>query len=260
MNKRLIFCCTPGRSGTNLLAKLLSLVPSICSVHEAKPSFDNYFWRTTNPILDYDKTSYIYKKFWELKLKAIERDTDKLIYSETSHMTFKGFIEFLPNDIEFSVIFLHRDPRDVAKSLYAINDIPGRSRTGKRVCFDPSDNHNIINIADKWTKLSNYQLCYWYVLEMYKRSEMYWSLCHSKLRAKITLSQLLEPTKFQAMLAELQLPTNIDLTAYENITSAKWNTKSVRKKHVYQHRVIVGLRSKVDCKEEEKAINNLITH
>ena len=82
MNKRLIFCCTPGRSGTNLLAKLLSLVPNICSVHEAKPSFDDYFWRVRYQ--PYDKASYIYKKFWELKLKAIERDVDKSVYSLNS--------------------------------------------------------------------------------------------------------------------------------------------------------------------------------
>ena len=82
MQKRLIFCCTTGRSGTKLLAELLSLVPTVCSVHEAKPSFDDYYWKTKKQDYSFPPEE-IYKRFWRSKLAAINR-TDKPVYSETS--------------------------------------------------------------------------------------------------------------------------------------------------------------------------------
>jgi len=229
MNKRLIFCCTTGRSGTKLLAELLSLVPNVHSEHEARPSFENFWWQTKN--VDYTQAEKIYKRFWENKLRVIAK-TGKPIYSETSHMTFKGFIEYLPDDVDYSIIFLQRDPRSVAKSLYNLGDIPGRTRTGVRNCFGPKDNNNIINISDRWSKFTDYQLCYWYVKEMNARADMYWEAYKDNSKVvttKIFLSRLLDLSMFIHMLEWLGLSINIDITEYTRIISTRWNAKHSRK-------------------------------
>ena len=139
------------------------------------------------------------------------------------------------DDVEYSVIFLQRRLRSVAKSLYYLGDIPGRTRTGVRHYFDPKDNNNVINIADRWSHFTDYQLCYWYVKEMNARSQVYLNgavpLIGSSLthRVCVSLSDLLKPAGFQAMLHDLELPTDFDMAAYTRIVSTKWNVKQSRK-------------------------------
>ena len=244
--ERLIFCCTPGRSGTNLLAKLLELVPDVYSVHEGKPSFHDYWWKTKTG--DYAKANEVYKRFWRLKLKAIN-SIDKPIYSETSHMVFKGFIEYLPEDIDYSIIFLYRDPRDIAKSLYAVGDIPGRTTTGMRSCFDPESNDNILNISGKWSRYTGYQLCYWYVLESLKRMRLYFDNYQCK-KAWISLLGLLDLFAFRNLLLSLDLSTNVSVKKYQETISVKWNIKEGRKRS--------RPRPEIDYDKEEGAVNLLL--
>ena len=169
--KRIIFTVTTGRSGTMLLANLLKLVPGIIAEHEPRPLFSDIFWRLrTSPDIIYD--------FIISKKRAIERilKQDGIhTYVETCHLACKGFLEImLRMGIEFELIYLMRPHREVATSLYELDDIPGRTRTGLRYYLHPENSNNNIIIRD-WRKLTHYQLCYWYCLEMAERAQKYYA-------------------------------------------------------------------------------------
>jgi hypothetical protein len=53
-----------------------------------------------------------------------------------------------------------------------LGTIPGRSYYGLKFCLSPNY-RNIILRIENCTKLTDFELCYWYVLEMYKRAEKY---------------------------------------------------------------------------------------
>ena len=157
--KRLIFTVTTGRSGTKYLAYLLSLIKDVHSEHEALPGFHEYF----RPIVE---GKYSYQKFWlEKKLPYISK-LDSKIYSDVSHIACKGFLEsLLDMDIKPSLIVLKRDKRDVAKSLWRLNTIPNRTESGMKYLLSPDDS-DVLKIGGDISKLSDYQLCYWYTLEI----------------------------------------------------------------------------------------------
>jgi len=250
MDKRLIFCCTSGRSGTAYLAALMSLIPGVYSTHEGKPSFTDWYWRTKNvPIADRE---LVYNAFWKHKLRAISTVKED-VYSETSHMTFKGSIHYLPKDIKYSVIFLERDHREVARSLYMLNDIPGRTKTGRRNCFYPGDPDNVIAIDCNWAGLTDYQLCYWYVKEMQARADDYWKSYKDNpnvIAIKVDVSQLKDLFTFNAILELLELPRTVIASDFARVVAARHNTKLNRKQlHDSSERY----------RSEEKEINELIS-
>ena len=132
-DKRLIFTITTGHSGTRHLAWALGCFRDVDARHEPKPSFSGAF-RTvcTEP-----ETA---AEFWRAhKLPSIA-STKKPIYAETSHLACKGFLESL---IELGyrpdLIHLHRDPREVATSLWRLDSVPGRTSKGVKYNLAPTD-------------------------------------------------------------------------------------------------------------------------
>src|SRR5262249_18366644 len=110
IGKNIIMCLTTGRSGTNLLEKLLALANDICAVHEPEPAFQH--------VLDDVRRD---------PLAAIAFVRDRKLpdiltrpgshYAETSHLFGKGFFEaFVALSIPFRLVILNREPRNVAKS------------------------------------------------------------------------------------------------------------------------------------------------
>jgi hypothetical protein len=165
-HKRLVFTVTSGRSGSKLLTALAKCVTGVSAQHEAPPRM-NYVLRA---ICDHPPAA----KWWLATemFPTIAQSLSSDIYLETSHLFCKGFIEpTLELGLRPSFIILTRPAEDVAESLHAIGCIPERSGIGRMVLLGPSDTG--VQVLPNWQALSDYQLCYWYALEIERRQNFY---------------------------------------------------------------------------------------
>jgi hypothetical protein len=110
--------------------------------------------------------------FWLLKKLPAIRQVPEPVYIETSHLFCKGFIESLLDlGIAPDLILLRRPDREVALSFYAIEQIPERTITGRAYLLSPKDADTLH--LPGWERLHDYQLCYWYCLEIRRRMQLY---------------------------------------------------------------------------------------
>lgn len=163
---RLIFCLSPGRCGTKYLAALLNAIPGVHGVHEPEPEFVGYaraarrdpqeawnFWHC-------EKLPYIRS----LTYGSLECE----VYAETSHLFGKGFVKSLLDlGVVPDVIVLSRDHRDVALSIWRRNGTPAKTLKGERYWLHPEQAE--FCPLPRWWAFTDYQLCYWYTLEMTDR-------------------------------------------------------------------------------------------
>ncbi len=198
--KRLIFTVTTGRSGTEFLATALGHLPGVTTRHEADPDFADVMRPgQRNPQLLCD--------FWQQqKLPKIAGEPGSF-YVETSHLFCKGFVEpLLELNVAADLILLKRPHRDVACSLYALNTIPGRGEAGLKYLIGPDD-PDVLALPG-WQDLHDYQLCYWYCLEMERRAVIYRRMFeqHGARVAAVSLRELSTLRGFEALLDRLELP------------------------------------------------------
>jgi hypothetical protein len=169
--KTLIFTVTPGRSGSKYLAALLSTIPGVSAYHEPSPDFASVMRRMQqDPEIAF---SFLRHK----KLPAIAK-IDEPVYIETSHLFCKGFFEpLLLMEISPKLIFLRRHPTDVAWSLLERGTIPTRTASGCFYLLDPRD-PNVLPLPG-WESMRDYQLCFWYALEIERRLLRYMNYAKS---------------------------------------------------------------------------------
>jgi hypothetical protein len=163
--KRPVFTVTAGRSGTKYLQKLFALLPDTTSLHEPSPNFVHAMRHgQTNP----DATVAFVR---DHKLPFIAAQTAAR-YVETSHLFCKGFAEsFIRLGVVPDIIVLRRPPREIARSLLRLNSVPARTGLGLRYLLQPND-PGVLPLPG-WTQMSNYQLCFWYALEVERRQLRY---------------------------------------------------------------------------------------
>jgi len=199
-HKKLIFSVNSGRCGSGYLARVLRWVPGIGSFHEPEPLFQSVMRQAQGDL------SLARRFLVEQKLPTIAA-LSQPIYLETSHLFSKGFFEpLLELGLTPHIIFLTRPPRPGALSFYQLGSIPGRNHSGLRYLIGPED-PGVLALPG-WQKLHDYQLCYWYCLEMERRIREYESMLLA-LRAPhmyITLAELTTPNGFARLIAELGLP------------------------------------------------------
>lgn len=206
LDRRLILTCTTGRSGTGFLAAALSLVPGLVSVHEPKP------W-LADVLRDVQTDPDLARRFLlEDKLPAMAETVmakvEGRFYAETSHLWCKGFFEPLFDlGLRPDLIVLTRPARQVASSMLRLDTVPGRTAQGLRWYLSPED-PGVLPVDD-WKSLSDYQLCYWYCLEIARRSEHYAQLFEQQGArvARIELSQVRTVGGFRRLLRDLDLPS-----------------------------------------------------
>lgn len=226
MNKTLVFVITTGRSGTGLLARQLSYLPKVTVEHEAEPYFQDVMRAGLT-----DKN--IITRFWNnSKLPAIQK-TITPFYIETSHLFCKGFVEPLlelgntPN-----LIILSQPERQVASSLYQLSTIPGRSEKALKYYLSPDDPDIFLPLLN-WKDLHDYQLCFWYTLEIKLRQRFYSKIVKDKGGniSKISFEELISGKGIYRLAKELNLPS------------------PARK---YQIKQLLGMIPKVNSKEQSK--------
>ena len=220
-DKRLIFCVTPGRSGTNYLAKLLEKVPNVGAYHEPHPNFAQAVR------LLQAKPSIAHSYLLQFKFPAIMQDPNP-VYVETSHMACKGFLEpMIRMGLRPDLIFLRRAPREVAWSFTQRHCIPGRDIYGNRDLVHPTDIGGFP--LPNWESYSDYQLCFWYALEMERRQLLYMDMAQTLNLTTVEIMhwQLNDWNLYAQMLLRLDLQITDEVRAsHAVISGSKHNANS----------------------------------
>jgi len=202
--KKCVFTITAGRTGTNYLQKLFALFPDTLSLHEGVPDFVTALRRAQqNPDIAY---SFCLQH----KLPFIAAVKEKR-YVETSHLFCKGFAEcFLKCGIVPHIIILRRPPRQIAVSNLGLSTIPARSAHGFMYLLSPEDPH--VLPLPQWQYLNDYQLCFWYSLEIERRQWYYSDLFRTfgAVVVETTLSELLDFRKFVQVASQLGFPAAVN--------------------------------------------------
>ena len=163
--KRFVFSVCTGRCGTGFLSKMLGYLSGVTAKHEPAPCFSNVMRRAQS-----DPEAAREFVLYEKAPRIAECRGD--VYIETSHLVCKGFIEqFLELGLLPDLLVIDRPHREVATSLLQLQTIPGRTDLGRRYLLHPND-PNVLQVAGP-EELNDYQLCYWYCLEMQRRKGEY---------------------------------------------------------------------------------------
>jgi hypothetical protein len=228
-NKRLIFTVTTGRSGTAYLASILGYAKKVHNCHEPAPEYSMVLREAQND------PQIAVQFLLERKLPAIAEGS-KSIYIETSHLVCKGFLEpILEFGLKPDLIIHRRPPRDVSLSLYNMGTIPGRSDKGLRFYLSPDD-PGVLKLRGS-QRLSDYQLCYWYCLEIERRAQVYKKMFEERGArvAETTLGGLKTIDKFENLLFDLDLsltfPSWLTKLRFKRNTSVKVNESKETKKN-----------------------------
>jgi hypothetical protein len=90
--------------------------------------------------------------------------------------------------------------------MYRGGTIPGRTQKGLRFYLSPDD-PGVLPLTD-WERLHDYQLCYWYCLEIERRAEQYRHLYHKNdwLWAETSLEEISTMTGLKRVINDLELP------------------------------------------------------
>jgi len=219
----------------------MSCVTGIIARHEPTPRFSDVMRQVQQ-----DKE--IAYEFWlNQKLPQIAQ-LKANIYLEASHMFCEGFLEpLLDMGIVPNVIFLSRPYRQVALSLYQLGSIPGRTRRGLTYLLSPGDPG--VLLLPGWETLNDYQLCFWYCLEIDRRSKQYEVLLQEKgsQTARTSIAELNTLSGFHRLLGDLDIkkPTLRGYIRYMRFGRVQFNVKKEEKlnKPIPDH--ITGLEEEV---------------
>jgi hypothetical protein len=197
--KQLILTVTAGRTGTAFLHNLFRLFPDVDSAHEEEPNYLHVMRRVqTQP----SEAARFLTKF---KFPVIAASKSRT-FAETSHLFCKGFLEPMLNlGVYPDLVLLRRNPRRIALSLLERNTIPGRTSTGTDYLVCPADPGTLP--LSLWEGMTDYQLCFWYALEIECRQHRYGDYMQ-QLGRKVcdyTASELHNPDSFLDMAETLSL-------------------------------------------------------
>ncbi len=224
----LVFTVATGRCGTAYLSEVFKYVPGVVSHHEPAPEY-------VEVMREVQSDRDLSRKFIEeKKLPSIGRSGAN-IYVETSHLFCKGFLEpMLELGLTPDLVWLFRPHREVATSLFTMGTIPGRSAKALRFYLQPSDPG--VLFLDGWQVLHDYQLCYWYCLEIERRAREYERMYRERggRFIKTTLGDVTTRDGFLAMVSGLELPTPswLNVLRFERNKGKKVNESRETKKNV----------------------------
>ena len=250
--KRLIFTVTTGRSGTAFLAKAFSLLPGITSLHEPEPDFVRVL-RKAQSSPEVALKFLVYRK-----LPAIA-DFPTPLYAETSHLFCKGFLEpTLELGILPELILLKRDRRKVAKSLFELNTIPGRAPLALLYYLKPDDPSVFLPVKD-FSPLTDYQLCYWYCLEIERRMEEY----EKRLKSlggkvyRLKFEEMVKVNGFVELLKEMELYPNQALERAKPYLKEALS-RPVNQKREGKVRSLLKEHSEEELRQMEREVEELV--
>jgi len=223
---KMVFTISPGRSGTGYLSQALRLLSYNC-YHEPEPKFSDVMREVQS-----DQT--LAYEFWvRKKIPFILANSATPEYIETSHLFCKGFAEALLGlGLVSDIVVLRRPRREVATSLYQLDTIPARTDLGLRFLLSPTD-PGVLPLPN-WAECHDYQLCYWYCLEIERRMRVYKDL-FSQSGAKVfetSLGAVTTPDGIAQLISALAIrpPSDSAWKKYMDEFHEKINTKSESKR------------------------------
>lgn len=250
--KRLIFTVTTGRSGTAYLSTIFGYAQNTHCFHEPAPEYAKVLRQVQNGSTS--ARDFLIKE----KLPAVLTDR-AANYVETSHLTCKGFLEpLLDMGITPDLVIHRRAPRDVALSMFKMGTIPGRSDKGLMFYLSPAD-PDVLELSD-WQSLHDYQLCYWYCLEIERRARLYMQIfkAHGARIAETTLIDLKTFSGLRKCFADLDLrlkfPIWLTRLRFLKSTGVKVNESKETKKEVNLPSDLTGLEQETVSKIGEQAL------
>ncbi|SFM31808.1 hypothetical protein SAMN05421721_102287 [Ectothiorhodospira mobilis] len=226
--KNIIFTVTHGRTGTTLLTEIFKLCKDTRAEHEPEPNYAS--------ILPKVKQNPRYAiSFLEKKINSINSCNEKN-YIETSNVFGKGFlIPLIRMGVWPKLILLNRDFRQTANSLFQRGSIPMRTTRGQHFSSDPSFPGSLDIFQPK--TLSDYQLCFWGVLDAYSRqiraAEIYKSKKKDDSYHWISMDELNDFDKINKLVSLLGLRFGDEEKTkekFKNITSQHHNPNPSSKK------------------------------
>ena len=126
------------------------------------------------------------------------------------------------------LILLRRPPREVAWSLLERNVVPARTPLGFSYLVEPRD--PFVIPLPGWESMSDYQLCFWYAIEIEHRCNRYKEMANSfgMPIAEVTNKELNDWETFSNLLTNLRLPaTNAVRQAHARISLERHNPNAV---------------------------------
>jgi hypothetical protein len=202
--EKFVVAISSGRSGTKHLSRILGLLPGVACEHEPAPNFvDEMQAAQENSAIAVD---FIRNK----KIPALEAKNCR-IYAEISSLWCKGLLQAWLPDHSLpvpDVIILDRDVRLIALSLCRLNLVPERTVNGRGWYIGPGTRGALLRVARPYAEWSDYQLCYWYALEVEARKIVLGQMAKAR-GAKVTRISLTELGTFRGiyrMVRELDLP------------------------------------------------------
>jgi len=221
----LVFSVTAGRTGTTFAQKLFGILPDVVSEHEPEPYFHTSLRAVEkNP----DRATEFLLHY---KLPLI-RDLHTPNYVELNHVFCKGFLEpMLALGITPNLLLLRRDPRLVALSYLERYTVPERTYYGMEWLLSPRYAKGMP--LRGWQRMTDYQLVFWYALEIERRQRYYSRLVQGRGGAvsDITAGELSDFSRFTEVAQNLRLlGQGFDCEAiarrHAEIVQVAWNRNS----------------------------------
>lgn len=236
--KRLIFTITTGRSGSGYLAGLLNMLPGVLALHEPKPLMSDAYQKIRRDP-KFAREWWMDRKLPEIATRlAQDLHQEEIIhtYIETAHLFCKGFMESFVNiatqyEIPFDLIILTRPMHEVAQSMYELNTIPGKTQKGKFWYITPGEPGCLTRLPG-WSTLHDYQICFWYTLEIHERIYQAMVADWACRKIIIQMHDIKYRDRFKCFLDALDLKQNDNFwDLWKIYKDTKINTKSSQKQH-----------------------------
>jgi O-antigen/teichoic acid export membrane protein len=221
----LVFSVTAGRTGTTFAQKLFGILPDVVSEHEPKPYFHTWL-RTVEQQPDKAMEFLLH-----YKLPSIG-DLRTPNYVELNHVFCKGFLEpTLALGITPNLLLLRRDPRLVALSYLERYTVPERTYYGMEWLLSPR--YAKAMPLRGWERMTDYQLVFWYALEIERRQRHYSHMIqgHGGAVSDVTATELSDFGRFIQVARNLRLlGQDFDCDAigrrHAEIVQVMWNRNS----------------------------------
>lgn len=238
--RQLVFTVATGRCGTAFFAEMLRLIPGAESLHEPEPQYAEVLRTLQN---DPDVAGQF---LLEKKIPTILHSNTNL-YIETSHLFCKGFLEpLLDLGVVPSLLWIKREHRLVASSMFKGGTIPGRTEKGLQFYLSPED-QGVLSLPG-WGSLHDYQLCFWYCLEIERRAKLYKEMYrkNSWAWAETSLGEITTMRGMRAIQESLDLPklSVLNWLRYLNNRKRRVNPTSKAKQKI-------ALPEKIEALEQE---------